>query len=156
MVKRIVIAITAMVLIFSAVACGSKSADTDSNSATPTATVDKYEGTWVQQAMGVQQQDQMPRVLVKKVGDQYAFTDPSGEKLVGLQTDVNASGQTTLLGFLLSDNTLATVDGDALTLSTVKNTFTITVDGDTMTWVMTGADEPFTFMREATPTTGSP
>jgi len=148
MVKRISIAITAMVLIFSAVACSSKSADTDSPSATPTATVDKYEGTWVQQALGAQQQDQMPRVLVKKVGDQYAFTDPSGEKMVGLQTDVNASGGTTLLGFLLSDSTLATVDGDALTLSTAKNTFTITVDGDTMTWIMTGADEPFTFMRE--------
>ena len=116
MVKRISIAITAMVLIFSAVACSSKSADTDSPSATPTATVDKYEGTWVQQALGAKQQDQMHRVLVKKVGDQYAFTDPSGEKMVGLQTDVNASGGTTLLGFLLSDSTLATVDGDALTL----------------------------------------
>ena len=155
MLKRIAIAVAALALSFSAVACGSKSADTDSGSATPTATVDAYEGTWVQQALGAQQQDQMPRVLVKQVGDQYAFTDPSGEKMVGLQTDVNASGETTLLGFLLSDNTLATVDGDALTLSTATNTFTITVDGDTMTWVMTGADEPFTFMREATPTTGS-
>ena len=157
MLKRISIALTAIVLISWTVACGSESADTTSPSATPTATVDRYEGTWVQPALGAQQQDQMPRVLVKKVGDQYAFTDPSGEdKLVGLQTDANASGQSTILAFLLSDNTLATVDGDTLTLSTANDTFTITVDGDTMTWVFSAHDEPFTFKREATSTTESP
>ena len=97
----------------------------------------------------------MPRLLVKKVGDQYAFTDPSGEKMVVLWTDVNASGEATLLGFLLSDSTLATVDGDALKLSQGKYTVAITVDGDKMTWVVTSADEPvtFTLTREATPTT---
>jgi len=99
----------------------------------------------------------MPRLLVKKVGDQYAFTDPSGnEKLIVLQTDLDASGKTTMLAFQLSDNTLATVDGDALKLSEGKNTFAITVDGDKMTLVLTSVDEPgtFTLTREAAPTTG--
>lgn len=152
MLKRILIAITAIVLISGAAACSSPHVDNISPSATPTASFDKYEGTWVQQAVGLQQQNQLPRVLVKKVGDQYAFTDPSGnEKLVGLQTDVDSSGNMTLLAFQLSDSTVATVDGDALKLMTAKNTFVITVDGNQMTWVMTGVDQPFTFMREATP-----
>ena len=152
MLKRISIALTAIVLIFWATACSSPSVDSTSPSATPTASFDKYEGTWVQPALGLQQQNQMPRLLVKKVGDQYAFTDPSGkEKLVGLQTDPDASGKITILAFQLSDNTLATVEGDALKLSEGKNTFAVTVDGDKMTWVMTGVDKPFTFTREATP-----
>jgi hypothetical protein len=79
-----------------------------------------------------------------------------------LQTDPDASGNSSVLRFTLSDNTLATVDGDALKLSQgnifsqgKENTFVITVDGDKMTWVMTGAvtgaDKRFTFTREATP-----
>jgi hypothetical protein len=159
MLKRISIALTAIVLISWAAACGSPSVDSTSPSvdstspsATPTASFDKYEGTWVQQAFGRGQQNEVPRLLVKKVGDQYAFSDPSGnEKLVMLATDRDASGRYTILAFQLSDHTLATVDGDALKLSLGKNTFAITVDGDKMTWVMTGADKPFTFTREATP-----
>jgi len=98
----------------------------------------------------------MPRLLVKKVGDQYAFTDPSGkEHLILLTTVPDASGKFSMQAFKLSDNPLATVDGDALKLSQGKYTVAITVDGDKMTWVVTSADEPvtFTLTREATPTT---
>jgi hypothetical protein len=152
MLKRISIALTAIVLISWAAACGSPSVDSTSPPGTVTASFDKYEGTWVQPAVGLQPQNQMPRLLVKKVGDQYAFTDPSGdEKGVGLQTDLDASGKMTILAFQLSDHTLATVDGDALKRSQGTNTFVITVDGDKMTWVMTGVVQPFTFTREATP-----
>jgi hypothetical protein len=157
--------LTAIVLVYFAAACGSPSANTTSPSATPTAPsatptafFDKYEGTWVQQALGLQKQDEMSRLLVKKVGDQYAFTDPSGQGgvgLIALQTVPDASGKFRIQLVRLSDNTLATVDGDALKLSQDPNTFAITVDGDKMTWVVTSADEPvaYTLTREATPTT---
>lgn len=104
--------------------------------------------------MGLLGQNQMLRLLVKKVGDQYAFTDPSGnENVVWLRADPDASGKITLRSFQLSDHTLATVDGDALKLSPGKNPFAITVDGDKMTWVTTGDGGTFTFTwtREATP-----
>src|SRR5450759_3629292 len=102
MLKRISIALTAIVLIFWAAACGSPSVDSTSPSATPTASFDKYEGTWVQPALGLLGQNQMLRLLVKKVGDQYAFTDPSGnENVVWLRADPDASGKITLRSFQL-------------------------------------------------------
>ncbi len=135
MFKRITVLLAAIVLLFAAVACGSQS--------------DKYVGTWVQQAKGSQQQSQMPLIVVKKVGDQYAFTSPSGgENLIGVQTDPNASGQITLCGFKLSESTLATPDGDSLQLSVCKRTMKVSVNGDKMTWTLPGESEPYTFTRQ--------
>lgn len=136
MFKRITVLLAAIVLLFAAVACGSQS--------------DKYVGTWVQQAKGSQEQSQMPPIVVKKVGDQYAFTSPSGgENLIGVQTDPNASGQITLCGFNLSESTLATPDGDSLQMSVCKQTVKVSVNGDKMTWTQTGESAPYTFMRQA-------
>lgn len=134
MFKRISVLLAAIVLLFAAVACGSQS--------------DKYVGTWVQQARGSQEQSQMPPILVKKVGDQYAFTSPSGgENLIGVQTDPNTSGQITLCGFKLSESTLAAPNGDSLQMSVCKQTINVTVTGDTMTWTPTDGAAPYTFTR---------
>ena len=148
--------LVSFLVVLSVAACGAAqttptSATATAPAATPTASSDKYEGTWAQQALGLQKQDQMPRLVVKKVGDQYAFTDPSGkDNLIVLQTEPDAAGKVTILAIQLSDSTLATVEGNALKLSQGKNSFSITVDSDTMTWVQTSGDElTFTLTREA-------
>ena len=134
-------------------ACGSQSNNSGSKVAVPssgsTASVVRYEGTWVQKAQGAQQQDQMPRILVKKVGDKYAFTDPAGSasKLIGLTSALDSTGHFTLFAIELSENTLATPKGAGLTLVHSGKTILITVTGDTMTWTMEGSQ--FTFSRSA-------
>ena len=135
------------------VACGSQSNNSGSKasvaSSGSTASVVRYEGTWVQTAQGAQQQDQMPRILVKKVGDKYAFTDPAGSpsKLIGLTSAPDSTGHFTIFAIELSENTLATPEGAGLTLVHSGKTILITVTGDTMTWTMGG--EKFTFSRSA-------
>jgi hypothetical protein len=78
----------------------------------------------------------MRRILVKKMGNNYAFTDPGGDQshMVGIQTDPEPSGTATLFAFKLSDSTLATSKGGNLMLAQNSHNFTITVLGDTMTW----------------------
>lgn len=143
MLKRIAGVLMAIAVLFWVVACGS---ETDKP--------DKYEGTWVQEALGAQDQAQMPRVIVKKAGDEYAFTNAAGEELLTvIHTEPSESGTTTLHSLNLSEKN-ATKDGDALKLSSGKQTFKITASGDTMTWVLAGEDAPFVFAREASPTTG--
>lgn len=141
--KRIAGVFMAIAVLFWVVACGS---ETDKP--------DRYEGTWVQKALGAQDQAQMPRVIVKKAGDEYAFTNAAGEKqLAVIYTEPSESGDTRLYSLNLSEKN-ATKDGDALKLSSSKRTFKITVNGDKMTWVVAGEDAPFVFTREASPTTG--
>jgi hypothetical protein len=137
--KKLAAILAAVLFSFWVAGCGSSG----------TTARDKYVGTWAQAAVGAQQQQQMSSVLVKKVGDKYAFTDPGGatSKLVSVQTEPDASGNITIFAFELSDKTLATKEGDSLKLTQNGHDLTITVNGDTMTWDESG--NAYHFSRKA-------
>lgn len=136
-----------LAIAFGAVACGGKS--------TQSTQPDNYVGAWVQKPVGTQEPPYIPRIVVKQVSDQYAFTDPSG-KTGAIVSDPDASGQQTLRTISLSEQTLASRDGDALKLTSGGSTYKITVNGDTMTWVNADGGAPFTFTRETASTSNSP
>lgn len=147
MFKRMVTVFATLAIAFGAVACAGKS--------TQSTQPDNYAGTWVQKPVGTQEPPYIPRIVVKQVGDQYAFTDPAG-KTGAIVSDPDASGNQTLRTISLSDQTLASKDGDALTLTTGGSTYKITVIGDTMTWTTTQLASSFTFTRETASTSSSP
>jgi hypothetical protein len=117
------------------VGCGSQSAN--------------YEGTWIQKALP-NSSPETP-IVIKKVGDKYAFSSPNGESFgYMLHTTATDSGQTTLYSMVLDAGAVATQDGGKLKLSNGKDTLEFTVSGDTMTMVVPGVQAAFTFSRVAT------
>jgi len=116
------------------VGCGSQSAN--------------YEGTWIQKALP-NSSPETP-IVIKKVGDKYAFSSPNGESFgYMLHTTATDSGQTTLYSMVLDAGAVATQDGGKLKLSNGKDTLEFTVSGDTMTMVVPGVQAAFTFSRVA-------
>lgn len=110
---------------------------------------DKYEGTWTQASLP--QSDPETPIIIKKVGDTYAFTDPSGGSYASIiHSNPTGSGQATLYSMMLSNGATATKDGDMLKLPVADSTVEITVSGDIMTIVVPGVDGVFTFSRATT------
>ncbi len=105
-----------------------------------------YEGTWIQQALP-NSSPETP-IVIKKVGDKYAFSSPNGETSgYMLHTTPTDSGQTTLYSMVLDAGAVATQDGDKLKLSNGPDTIEITVSGNTMTMVVPGVEAVFKFSR---------
>ena len=105
-----------------------------------------YEGTWIQQALP-NSNPETP-IVIKKVGDKYAFSSPNGETFgYMLHTDPTDSGETTLYSMVLDAGAMATQDGGKLKLVNGNDTIEITVSGDTMTVVVPGVKAAFKFSR---------
>lgn len=110
---------------------------------------DKYEGTWIQKTSS--QSDPGTPLLIKKVGDTYACTDPSGGSYANIiHTNPTTSGQVTLYSMILSEGAVATKDGDMLKLPLANSTVEITVSGDTMMIAVPSVEGVFTFSRAST------
>lgn len=105
-----------------------------------------FEGTWIQEALP-NSNPETP-IVIKKVGDKYAFSSPNGETFgYMLHTTPTDSGETTLYSMVLDAGAVATQDGGKLKLTNGKDTIEITVSGNTMTMVVPGVEAVFTFSR---------